>query len=167
VAFVCDENAITRSRLPLMERSARCSNNGVSTRRPHHSPAPNRRSAAPQERGERHPSRDRASDLSDEPGKRRSEWLSSPRPARPAINARVSCFQVGDDGRFNGFEPFMCANDEEAIKKAGILSQRHGVELWSGPRLEGRSPNNQPEPSPMRLSKAAWFRNLHSRPKCD
>jgi hypothetical protein len=44
-------------------------------------------------------------------------------------------YTVGDDGRFNGFEPFVCANDEEAIKKAGILSQRHGVELWSGIRL--------------------------------
>jgi hypothetical protein len=44
-------------------------------------------------------------------------------------------YAVGDDGHFNGYEPLVCANDEDAITKAKILSQRHGVELWSGPRL--------------------------------
>jgi hypothetical protein len=42
---------------------------------------------------------------------------------------------VGDDGHFNGYEPLVCANDKAAIAKAKIVSQRHGVELWSGPRL--------------------------------
>ena len=49
-------------------------------------------------------------------------------------------YAVGDDGHFSGYEPLECANDEEAIKKARILSQRHGVELWSGPRLVGSIP---------------------------
>jgi hypothetical protein len=44
-------------------------------------------------------------------------------------------YSVGDDGRFTGFEPLVCADDAEAIKKARVLSQRHGVALWSGPRL--------------------------------
>ena len=44
-------------------------------------------------------------------------------------------YAVGDDGHFSGYEPLECANDEEAIKKARILLQRHGAELWSGPRL--------------------------------
>ena len=44
-------------------------------------------------------------------------------------------YSVGEDGGFTGFEPLVCADDAEAIKKARILSQRHGVELWSGPRL--------------------------------
>ena len=44
-------------------------------------------------------------------------------------------YAVGGDGHFSGYEPLECANDEEAIKKAKILPQRHGVELWSGPGL--------------------------------
>lgn len=44
-------------------------------------------------------------------------------------------YGVGDDGHFSGCELLVCANDEEAITKAKVLSQRHGVELWSGPRL--------------------------------
>jgi hypothetical protein len=44
-------------------------------------------------------------------------------------------YTVGHDGHFNGYEPLVCANDAEAIKKAKLLSQRDGVELWSGPRL--------------------------------
>jgi hypothetical protein len=33
----------------------------------------------------------------------------------------------------SGYELLVCANDEEAITKANVLSQRHGVKLWSGP----------------------------------
>jgi hypothetical protein len=44
-------------------------------------------------------------------------------------------YAVGDDGHFKGYEPLVCANDEEAITRATILSQRHGVEVWNGPRL--------------------------------
>jgi hypothetical protein len=49
-------------------------------------------------------------------------------------------YAVGDDGHFSGHVPLVCANDEEAIKKARILSQRHVVELWSGPRLVSSIP---------------------------
>jgi hypothetical protein len=49
-------------------------------------------------------------------------------------------YTVGDDGGFTGFEPLVCADDAEAIKKARILSQRHAVELWSGPRLVSSIP---------------------------
>jgi hypothetical protein len=64
-----------------------------------------------------------------------TEWLKSARPAGPAVMPEYRAYTVGDDGRFNGFEPFVCANDEEAITKAKILAQRHRVELWCGPRL--------------------------------
>ena len=30
-------------------------------------------------------------------------------------------YSVGDDGRFTGFEPLVCADDAEAIKKARIF----------------------------------------------
>jgi hypothetical protein len=43
-------------------------------------------------------------------------------------------YAVGDDGHFSGYEPLVCANDEEAIAKATIFAQHHGVELWCGPR---------------------------------
>jgi len=44
-------------------------------------------------------------------------------------------YAVGADGHFSGYVPLVCANDEEAATKARILARRHGVELWSGPRL--------------------------------
>jgi len=49
-------------------------------------------------------------------------------------------YTVGDDGHFTGYEPLVCADDAEAIKKARVLAQRHGVELWSGPRLVSSIP---------------------------
>jgi hypothetical protein len=49
-------------------------------------------------------------------------------------------YTVGGDGRLNGYEPFVCANDEEAIIKAKILAQQYGVELWSGPWLVSSIP---------------------------
>jgi hypothetical protein len=52
-------------------------------------------------------------------------------------------YAVGDDGRFNGYEPLVCANDEEAITKAKILARRHGIELRSGPRLIGSIPKQR------------------------
>jgi hypothetical protein len=76
-----------------------------------------------------------------ETGARISEWLTSPRPAGRAGMPEYRAYTVGDDGRFNGFEPFACANDEEAIKKAKMLARRHRVELWSGPRLISSIPN--------------------------
>ena len=69
-----------------------------------------------------------------------SEWLTSPRSAGSAVMPEYRAYAVGDDGHFSGYEPLVCANDEEAIKKARILSQRHGVELWSGPRLVSSIP---------------------------
>ena len=40
---------------------------------------------------------------------------------------------VGEDGQFVGYEPIVCANDNEATEKARHLSNRGPVELWSGP----------------------------------
>ena len=42
---------------------------------------------------------------------------------------------VGEDGHFIGYEPMVCANDNEATEKAKPLSNRGPVELWSGPHL--------------------------------
>lgn len=42
---------------------------------------------------------------------------------------------AGEDGRFNGFEPLVCADDQEAIEMAKRLTARHPIELWSGARL--------------------------------
>jgi hypothetical protein len=42
-------------------------------------------------------------------------------------------YTVGDDGHFSGYEPLVCADDEEAITKATILSKRQPVELGAGP----------------------------------
>jgi len=49
-------------------------------------------------------------------------------------------YTVGDDGHITGFEPLISANDEEAVAKAKDLAQRHGVELWSGPRMVSSMP---------------------------
>jgi hypothetical protein len=49
-------------------------------------------------------------------------------------------YTVGLDGHIIGFEPMVCANDEEAIKRARRLVEGHGVELWSGARLVARLP---------------------------
>lgn len=42
---------------------------------------------------------------------------------------------VGEDGHFIGYEPMVCANDNEATEKAKRLSNGGRVELWSGPYL--------------------------------
>ena len=52
-------------------------------------------------------------------------------------------YTVGDDGHFNGYEPLVCANDEEALTKAKIIAHRHGVELWCGLRLVSAIPQQQ------------------------
>jgi hypothetical protein len=62
------------------------------------------------------------------------EWVKSP-GLQPPVMPEYRAYAVGDDGHFTGYEPLTCANDEEAIAKAKILSQRHGVEIWNGPRL--------------------------------
>jgi hypothetical protein len=53
-------------------------------------------------------------------------------------------YAVGDDGHFTGYEPLVCANDEDAIIKAKILARCNGVELWSGPRLIVSIPKQRP-----------------------
>lgn len=45
---------------------------------------------------------------------------------------------VGLDGHFNGYEPFVCADDEAAIVQAKRLNNKHGIELWSGARFVTR-----------------------------
>jgi hypothetical protein len=52
-------------------------------------------------------------------------------------------YTVGDDGHFNGYEPLVCADDEEAITKAKILAHSHGVELWCGLRLVSSIPEQR------------------------
>jgi hypothetical protein len=47
-------------------------------------------------------------------------------------------YTVGDDGHIIGFEPLVCASDDEAIEKAKRLAEVHAVELWSGDRLVKR-----------------------------
>ena len=64
-----------------------------------------------------------------------SEWLTSPRSAGPAAMSEYRAYTVSDDGHFNGYEPLVCANDDEAITKVKILAQRHRMELWNGPRM--------------------------------
>jgi hypothetical protein len=49
-------------------------------------------------------------------------------------------YTVGPDGHIIGFEPMVCANDEEAIERARRLVEGHRVELWSGSRLVIRLP---------------------------
>jgi len=47
-------------------------------------------------------------------------------------------YTVGRDGHLNGFEPFVCFSDDEAIEKAKQLAVRHDVELWNLDRLVTR-----------------------------
>ena len=44
-------------------------------------------------------------------------------------------YTVGLDGRFVGFEPMLCASDDEAIKKSRLLVGDRPIELWSGARF--------------------------------
>jgi hypothetical protein len=63
-----------------------------------------------------------------------------PRLAGTTVMPEFRAYAVGDDGHFSGYDPLICADDQEAITKAKILAQRHGVELWSGPRLVSSIP---------------------------
>ena len=44
-------------------------------------------------------------------------------------------YTVDQDGHFIGYEPFVCADDADAIEKAGALVDGHDVELWCGERF--------------------------------
>jgi hypothetical protein len=48
-------------------------------------------------------------------------------------------YTVGDDGHFMGFEPFICANDSEAMEQAKrLVVAGHDIELWCGARFVKR-----------------------------
>jgi hypothetical protein len=48
-------------------------------------------------------------------------------------------YTVSSDGHFIGFEPLACADDAEAIARAGqLVDGYHSIEVWSGPRLVQR-----------------------------
>ena len=49
--------------------------------------------------------------------------------------ADYRAYTVGLDGRFIGFEPLVCADDAEAIRKAELLVVDRSIELWNGPRF--------------------------------
>lgn len=50
-------------------------------------------------------------------------------------------YTVGTDGRFIGFEPLVCDNDDDAIAKARSLLEGKDIELWDGARLVIRLPH--------------------------
>jgi hypothetical protein len=57
-------------------------------------------------------------------------------------------YTVGTDGRFIGFEPLVCDNDDDAIARACSLLDGKDIELWDGARLVIRlryKPKSVPE----------------------
>jgi hypothetical protein len=44
-------------------------------------------------------------------------------------------YALGSDGHFIGFEPIVCANDDEATEQAKRLLDGHDIELWNGARM--------------------------------
>ena len=53
-------------------------------------------------------------------------------------------YTVGSDGHFIGFEPIVCANDDEATEQAKRLLDGHDIELWNGTRLVAQLPHKSP-----------------------
>ena len=49
--------------------------------------------------------------------------------------AEYRAYTVADDGHFDGFEPLICDNDDDALAKARGLLDGKDIELWSGERL--------------------------------
>jgi hypothetical protein len=49
--------------------------------------------------------------------------------------ADYRAYKVGSDGHFVGYEPMICANDQEAIAKAQGMVGDRDIELWCGERL--------------------------------
>ncbi len=57
-------------------------------------------------------------------------------------------YTVGTDGRFIGFEPLVCNNDDDAIARASSLLDGKDIELWDGARFVIRlhhKPKSAPE----------------------
>ncbi len=52
--------------------------------------------------------------------------------------AEYRAYIVGADGHFEGFEPLICSDDTEAIKKAAGLVAGRDVELWCRERMVRR-----------------------------
>jgi hypothetical protein len=48
---------------------------------------------------------------------------------------------VGSDGHFIGFEPIICADDNEATERAKRLLDGHDIEIWNRGRLIARLPH--------------------------
>jgi hypothetical protein len=44
-------------------------------------------------------------------------------------------YTVGRDGHFDGSEPLICDNDDDAVAKACRLLHGKDIELWHGERL--------------------------------
>jgi hypothetical protein len=65
------------------------------------------------------------------------------RPAGATVMPEYRAYTVGSDGHFNGFEPLVCANDDEAVEQAKRLAEKHPVELWRGATLVNRLDSQQ------------------------
>jgi hypothetical protein len=55
-------------------------------------------------------------------------------------------YKVGIDGRFIGFDPLVCEDDDEAIAAAKKLVDGHDVELWCHSRIVIRLARGLSEP---------------------
>jgi hypothetical protein len=49
-------------------------------------------------------------------------------------------YKLGQDGRIFGYEPLVCADDAEAIKRAKAILKDNDLELWSGTRFVAKLP---------------------------
>jgi hypothetical protein len=54
--------------------------------------------------------------------------------------AEYRVYKLGHDGRIFGYEPLVCADDAEAIKRAMAVLEANDLELWSGNRFVARLP---------------------------
>jgi len=58
--------------------------------------------------------------------------------ADATVMPEYRAYTVGNDGHFIGYEPMVCANDDEALEKAKRLAENYPVELWRGATLVNR-----------------------------
>jgi hypothetical protein len=67
---------------------------------------------------------------------RSEQWFDVKFERAPSeIMTEYRAYIVGVDEHFIGFEPIVCASDEEAIASCRRLVEGHDVELWCGVRL--------------------------------